>query len=157
MNASRFIQAFICTWVTMQVLVGHAASQPNDNELRAAYCLKIYQARVAQASLLNGAGPKFNELRDKAIDAEKRLQGYLMPRLQSLDVDAVLFAANRAEEDLGAYKKTPCFQAIKDKDEPVSQMSKKQMKEFEQCFSLITQSSAAKRISSCDDLSWLPF
>lgn len=141
----------------MQASKVHAASPPNDNELKAAYCLKIYQARVAHASMLYGAGTKFNQSNDKALDAERRLRGYLFPRLQGLDVDALVFATNRAEEDLSAYKNSSCYQALKDKDKPLSQQSKKQTEEFLECFNSTINASAAKRISSCDDLSWLPF
>jgi len=143
---------------SMLSLSCHAERPPNDNELKAAYCLKIYQARTALRNEFSWLGSKFKALGDQSTENERRLRGYLFPRLQSLDVDALLFAFRRAEEDLESYKNTPCYLANREfNDKPISQLSKKQYEEFQQCLNSTTNDAAAKRIGSCDDLSWLPF
>ena len=141
---------------SMLSLTCHADRPPTDNELKAAYCLKIYQAQIQIGNELSSLVPK--DLQDSKVQSEMRLRGYLFPRLQSLDADELLFATRRAEEDFDSYKNTPCYLATREfKDKPILQLSKKQREEFQQCYESITNSAAAKRIGSCDNLSWLPF
>jgi hypothetical protein len=135
-----------------------AANPPSDNELKAAYCLKITQRRLASSERLIGMGPEFKALHDKKVVDEKRLRGYLFPRLQVLDTDALLFAARRAEEDVESHKRIPiCQQISSEPNKTLSQLTKQEIEAFEQCQEAIRNSAASKRISSCDDLTWLPF
>lgn len=136
----------------------NAANPPSDNELKAAYCLKLTQRRLVSSARFIGMGPEFRALHEKTVLDEKRLRGYLFPRMQVLDTDALLFAARRAEEDLDSHKRIPtCQQISSETNKSLSQLTKQEIEAFEQCQEAIRNSAASKRISSCDDLTWLPF
>ena len=147
---------FLILFLSLSNLV-IARALPNDSELKAAYCLKIYQGRIQMTVNTRSMGPEFQALHDKSIDREKRLRSYLLPKLQSLDINALMVASKRAEEDMDTGN-FPCIKAFRDKEATISPINKKQtFEEIDQCLELIQKSEISRRIASCDDLTWLPF
>jgi hypothetical protein len=98
---------FVATWAQAQPL-----TLPTDADLKTAYCLKVTQSQYDYLNSKIGGEPKNSPaypsvqkmLSEKYADVN-RLKSYLLPRLQSLEVNGLIAAVNRAEADLGELDK----------------------------------------------------
>lgn len=91
-------------------LGGESASAqrpPTDMELGASYCIPIVQGAIEAGRELvqRDSAPIFEQgLREREA-ALNRLQGYVLPRLRYLDLDAVTLALARGRTDVAERKR----------------------------------------------------
>ena len=112
MNKSAIVRVLLLSSLLIISGLATAESPPSDNELKAAYCLKITQWRLVNSEKFVATGAEFKALHDKEVLHEKLLRGYLFSRLGVLDANALIFAAHRADEDMESNRKIPICQQI---------------------------------------------
>ena len=90
-----------------------ASKYPSDTELNAAYCIPITQHFIdgfnegIERRQGDEIGKMFADaLREKSLNL-KRLQAYLLPKLYDLEVEPILTAKARADQDI--QLKTSCW------------------------------------------------
>lgn len=142
-----------------------AAQLPTEIELRAAYCIRVIQKEneslVRPDESSNALGKEvYDYLRLSNADKLNRLQSYLLPRIQYLDVIALRGATSRAERDHQTFKESEvriaeamanCLHQCLSKGDPLKS-------ERVECNSACKKSSElVSRLSVCDKLEWLPF
>ena len=130
-----------------------ALELPSEIDLRAAYCLPIVE------DLVNGFQSGINEAKDAVDKAEQadmlstaaanlhRLQLYLVPRMEHLDLMELTIAQKRGKADLSEI--THCW------DQCELLMFKPA--ESSSCHNKCNNSPLLARIQACSKLSWLPF
>lgn len=105
MKRTFFIRAAIATAVLCCGLSALAQRQmPTDVDLKSAYCVGVLQTGIARlGSYPPSKNPDiarvFQQARDDLVDALNRLKGYLVPRLNYLDVTGLAIATNRGKID----------------------------------------------------------
>lgn len=142
--------------VVVALIAGIAIAQtrlPTDVELKTAYCIAVLDTHI---SLLRGITPETNALRRsvaEVVDKAHRLRSYLLPKLSQLESEGLVIAARRAQQDIEL--------AIADGQEAhacASRCSPGKPEKVEQCSRACFQPGARQeRLSSCQDLQWLPF
>lgn len=138
-HAALMLASVITTTANAKIL-------PDAVDLKAAYCIPIVRsaAEITGGDALPEPGrTEVRVFREKAQQDLRRLQLYLLPRLELLDSDP-LFGASQAATDDQARARA----------ELQSCMAKPGA-ELKAC--LAVESEAQKRIGSCRDLSFLPF
>ncbi len=141
----------------------HAQRIPTDIELKAAYCLKVTQASVAELGRIAPTDAAMEKMKGNALrnanDRVNRLQLYLVPRMQALEPTAMIGAMNRGEADAANYFRR--VEEIADKCTTSCQLAgatgeakDKAVRCFTAC---IGSDELLTRISSCPKLNWLPF
>lgn len=132
--------------ITITTTSAYSKVLPDAVDLKAAYCIQIVRSST---DLGNGDGlaePQKSEIKaiqEKARQNLRRLQLYLLPRMEILDVDPLFGAFQGAQDD-----------QARSLSEVQSCMGKPQP-ELKACLEVETE--AQKRIRSCRDLSFLPF
>lgn len=130
--------------------------QPNEIDLKASYCRPVIAAAVGEhqkalnanlpANLRNAA----KERHAVAVDRARRLEFYLLPRLNALKSAALLDAQARGYTDVASLAELSrtCDVKCGGIAAPAASTSCRQ-----RCNE---GSEAAKRARDCDDISWLP-
>jgi gamma-glutamyl:cysteine ligase YbdK (ATP-grasp superfamily) len=135
---------------------------PSDVDLKSAYCLKVKQLQqdfinsTAAAATSESEGHQM--LRKMARDHNSdvnRLQSYLLPKISSLDVTALIAATNRAEADMKEVAETSnvcspkCSQFIEN-----GTLTNKWRACMDSCDA---EYPAKGRVYACRSVNWLPF
>lgn len=119
---------------------------PDAVDLKAAYCIPIVRSGTELGSSNDLPEPFKTEVREfqqKAQHDLRRLQLYLVPRMDLLDASPLLAAAQGAKDDQA--------RSVAD----VQGCMVKPSADLKTCLSVETD--AQKRVRSCRDLSFLPF
>lgn len=89
--------------LALSCLSAIAGNQPNDTELRSAYCLRVLSGELRTMQNVLKEQPDFAgrykaDISKKEVDID-RLESYLNPKINTLDVPALLAAVKRADAD----------------------------------------------------------
>ena len=145
--------ALLCGIVAHQA---HAQQLPSPIDLKAAYCIPVVNHSIAlYANNLSSDNSPLAELQRKhhseLTSRRRRLNLFLMPRIDSLDSSSIVVALSRGKEDVSKLSE---IQRVCDlKCGNVGNLDK-QFDCREQCGG---EYDAVKQIRTCNDLSWLPF
>jgi hypothetical protein len=136
--------------------------QPNDVDLKAAYCLTIQRDNVnslttimtyAESLKTDGTNQKFKDLsRRNLSEAEDRfnhIQTYLVPRLEYIDANALTGAIERAKQDILFISNESTINCSR-------QCSSGIHENITACVNKCAPEQFSK-LRSCEELSWLPF
>jgi len=124
-----------------------------DNDLKAIYCAvvlkKLYYGVQSYVNSLPENVKYDPSIQDKlrvSRDNYERVLAYIAPKLELLDSDSLLAAAQRAANDLTEVERADdCSTLISDQTS------------FSTCAEKLAQNPAIARVRRCNDLSWLPF
>lgn len=123
-----------------------AKTLPDAVDLKAAYCIPVVRAGTELGNSDGLPEPfrtEVREFQEKAQQDLRRLQLYLVPRMELLDSSPLIAAAQGAKDDQA--------RSLAEMQNCMSKPSS----ELKTC--LAVESDAQKRIRSCRDLSFLPF
>jgi len=152
-------------------------SIPTDSELRSAYCVPVlqWQIRESRSRLAESieaekkaVTPAFRQFLVSTIkdfqqdiaeneSALKRLQSYLLPRLQHLDPTALMLASNRGDADRQQLQATitRCLDQCGISLTQPTPMDDEQKECNKSCLNSDTE--LVTRLRACRNPSWLPF
>jgi hypothetical protein len=143
----------LCTALVAATFSAQAQQLPNQVDLKAAYCIPIAQNEIALLTtpvpdnsppLADEYKRMFAQTLDKKNTNLRRLQLYLVPRVQYLDTLGLEAARKRGEEDAARASRdvSACISGCQD----ITCITK-----------CSNESEAAVRTRTCNDLSFLPF
>ena len=127
---------------------------PNNVDLRAAYCISSGNAIVSLLTSIVGSSPteSLSKLDKKLVEslAEernklKRMQGYLIPRLEYLATEPLMIASNQYKIDMKNIEN--CQNRNKCTNENIEKCTEACRKE----------SGLAEKLGQCDNVAWLPY
>jgi hypothetical protein len=134
---------------------------PSDTELRTSYCIPILQAAVTEYQATAEAFPDgiwkdgFAQSAATAADNLKRLQSYIVPKLQHLDTLSLQAALDRGRTDAKASTEAQlsCFKQC-ESSKPTSGYDDR----YGRCLSSCqTAAPVIARTRACQTVNWLPF
>ena len=134
-----------------------AGELPSEVDLRAAYCLLVLQDVIGQFQSLE---KDIEDAADKAANAAmlsssranlRRLQLYLVPRMEHLDLIGLAVAKKRGQEDV--VKVSQLFDTCQAQCSP----PRTKPSEWRSCLDKCHDNPLLTRIQGCSKLSWLPF
>lgn len=135
----------------MTMSSAYSQQMPNRDDLKAAYCISVMQSHSLEDGLksLTGLSSDADKFVATEIDKHRtdlaRLQAYLRPRAKFLDLDSLNSARLRGVADSTRYDVDimSCFTDCRDIECLERHCGK--------------DSAAGIRLSTCDDLTFLPF
>ena len=130
--------------------------QPNPVDLKAAYCRPVVASTISlYAKSLSADAPSnlhvtAKEQHDAATERRRRLEVYMLPRIDVVEPAGLLAAQARGKEDAESLSRfmLTCDAKCKNVADPQKNTS---------CHRQCSEGSeVVKRTRDCDDLSWLP-
>jgi len=138
-----------------------AQAMPTDIELRTAYCIRVTGQQLQVMREMIGGEPQGSPaygavqklLQDQAT-ALNRLRSYLLPKLSSLQPDALIAAAGRADADMEQAKGagTVCTKKCEHLQE-----NGRPGEKWALCVEQCADNPLTKRLRACREPDWLPF
>jgi len=137
------VGCLIVTCLTVFSILAKAEQLPNDADLQAAYCLGFWQSQNnVITSLYNALTPPQDPPFNLQLD---RLQSYLIPRIQYLDILGIEAARYRGVQD---------YELVMGDTSNCINSCQQDMDCREEC---INNSKALSRTTKCGDLNFLPY
>ena len=144
-------------FVLLVILSGNIYAQnlmPNNIDLRAAYCISSGNAIVSLLTSIIGSSPtepldKQTSMLAQSLAEEsnklKRMQGYLIPRLEYLATKPLMMASNQFKIDMKNI-------------ENCQNRNKCTIENIEKCTEACRKESGlAEKLGQCDNVAWLPY
>lgn len=133
---------------------------PSGIEIRSAYCISVLNGRARDAQM-HASLPAPRSLQESFREVQagyeqdvRRLRSYLVPRMQHLDGEALLAAADRGQSDVNSFLRTQlaCNTRCDAKPAPVPDASAKNNACLSACSA---EDPAADRVKACSPVNWL--
>jgi hypothetical protein len=133
---------------------------PSSIEIQSAYCISVLNGRARDArALASLPAPKsqqdgFREAQAGYEQDVRRLRSYLTPRIQYLDGEALLAAADRGQSDVSSFLRTQ--RACKARCDTSPTSGAGATAENNECLSACSaENPAADRVKACSPVNWL--
>ena len=173
MKYYKFLMIFLVFLCLGKQGFAYELRAPDEIELKSAYCaavLKITQADILefQKSILpNDALAKELDLSKeldkemkKSLDNLNRVQSFLMPRLDYIDTDALMFATARGIKDYKNPKNSALIKECQNKcrsTKPATVSVSALLVVSECIIGCTSEDELFKRLQQCNDLDFLPY
>jgi hypothetical protein len=144
-------------FIILVMLSGNIYAQklmPNNVDLRAAYCISSGNAIVNLLTSFVGSSPteplgkeakKLVEWLSEERNKLKRMQGYLIPRMEYLATEPLMIAANQFKIDMKNI-------------ESCQNRNKCTIENIEKCTEACRKESGlGEKLGQCDNVAWLPY
>lgn len=133
---------------------------PSSTEIRSAYCITVLTGRARDAQMhASVPAPRaqqegFREVQAGYEQDVRRLRSYLVPRMQHLDGEPLLAAADRGESDVNSFLQTQLACKSRCDAKPASgpDASAKNAACLSACSA---QDPASDRVKACSPVNWL--
>lgn len=133
---------------------------PSSTEIRSAYCITVLTGRARDAQTLaslpapRALQERYREVQEGYEQDVRRLRSYLVPRMQHLDGEPLLAAADRGQSDVNAFLRTQL--ACKSRCDAKPASGPDAGEKNAACFSACSaEDPASDRVKACSPVNWL--